>query len=160
MNASTLSLDALLKNENTLMAGFVTFLLEEQDALKVGDTAAIEALSKTKIGLIGELNVAGERRNRFLSHNGLGPDKIGVEAWMVLHPGDQAVQQQWGILKKTVGEAKELNLLNGQLIAMRMQHNQQALSALLSTSVTTQNNLYGPDGQPTQLSGRRIIDAA
>lgn len=160
MNAPTPTLKALLEGETALMARFIALLEREQTALKVGDTEVLEGLGAEKVALVGELNQVGEARNRLLSAAGLGQDRVGVEAWMARNPKDFAVQQLWSRLKSSVVEAKELNLLNGKLIALRLQHNQQALGALLSSSTSPQNNLYGPDGQPTQLTGRRIIDAA
>lgn len=160
MNQATISLKSLLEGELAQMGDFIKLLTEEQSALTAGDTEALEALSATKVALVQTLNRSGEARNVALRSAGLENDRPGVEAWIRGNPKDLAVQQLWNSLKVAVVEARELNLLNGKLIAMRLQHNQQTLSALLSSSATPQSNLYGPDGQPTQLSGRRIIDAA
>lgn len=159
MTQTSTSLNSLLAGELTQMGEFIKLLEQEQSALTAGDTETLESLSSTKVALAQALNGVGEARNAILKRAGLPNDRLGVEAWIRSNPKDVAVQRLWNGLKAAVAEARELNLLNGKLIAMRLQHNQQALSALLSTS-SPQNNLYGPDGQPTQLSGRRIIDAA
>lgn len=159
MSDAISSLPDLLAAEAGLMKSFVALLHQEQEAIKAGDAQTLEHLTPEKMALVASLDRQGESRNQFLSACGLQHDRIGVEAWLAGNPGESNVAGLWNRLKKLVAEAKELNLLNGKLIAMRMQHNQQLLNALVSTS-RSQNGLYGPDGQPTQLSGRRIIDAA
>jgi len=160
MTTSLPPLQSLLEQEGTVMGQFIQLLQTEQLALKDGKTDELEALDAQKAALVAKLNEQGELRNQFLRGAKLAPDREGVEAWIQANPKDFAVRQQWGRLKSAVVEARELNLLNGKLIAMRLQHNQQLLGALLSSSGTPQTNLYGPNGQPAQLSGRRIIDAA
>lgn len=159
MSDAISSLPDLLATEAGLMESFVTLLHQEQDAIKSGDTQAMEHITPDKMALVDRLNRQGESRNHFLTACGLQHDRAGIDAWLASNPKEIRVASMWGKLKELVMEARELNLLNGKLIAMRLQHNQQALSALLSTS-SPQSNLYGPNGQPTQLSGRRIIDAA
>lgn len=153
------SLPDHLAAEAELMESFVALLQKEQEAIKGGDTQAMEHITAEKMTLVAALNRQSDNRNQFLSTCGLQHDRTGIEAWLAENPKAAHIANLWGQLKKLVAEAKELNLLNGKLIAMRMQHNQQLLNALVTTS-RSHNSLYGPDGQPTQLSGRRIIDAA
>lgn len=153
------SLPDLLAAEAGLMEAFIGLLQQEQEAIKGGDAQALEHLTPEKMLLVGKLNGQSEQRNQLLSACGLQHDRIGVEGWLANNPKETRVAGLWEKLKKQVAEAKELNLLNGKLIAVRMQHNQTLLNALVAPAVP-QNNLYGPDGQPTQLTGRRIIDAA
>lgn len=54
-------------------------------------------------------------------------------------------------------EARTLNETNGKLIALRMQHNQQALSILMAAADPAVT--YGPDGQP-RASGSRSFGKA
>ena len=152
------TLQGTLADEVSAMVEFIKLLTREQQALSAGDTEALGPIGEEKATLVDRLNRLGEQRNKLLVAAGMGADRLGMEAWLAANPKDAAVRQQWARLKSCVNEARELNLLNGKLIALRLQANQQVLGALLSGQ--NQNNLYGRDGQPAQLSGRRIIDAA
>lgn len=58
-----------------------------------------------------------------------------------------------------VSEACALNEANGKLIALRLQHNQQALNVLMAAANTA--STYGPDGQQQQPGlGSRILGKA
>ncbi len=57
-----------------------------------------------------------------------------------------------------VSEASALNEANGKLIALRLQHNQQALNVLLAAANTVAT--YGPDGQQHSGVGSRILGKA
>ena len=49
----------------------------------------------------------------------------------------------WNSLMSLAGQAHEVNRANGELIQIRMQHNAQALEALLGSNASLA--LYGPD---------------
>lgn len=153
------SLQSLLAGETAAMDQFISILEREQAALQAGNTDVLGELGAEKVALVATLNKIGEERNVLLRSSGLPPDRVGVETWISRNAADASVPQLWNHLKASVNKARELNLLNGKLIALRMDHNQQLLGALLS-SHSQSNKLYGPDGQPAQLSGRRIIDSA
>ncbi|HJW02130.1 MAG TPA: flagellar protein FlgN [Azospira sp.] len=150
---------SLLQSEVQAMGEFVTILKREQELLTRGETDPLPELAESKGPLVARLNGLDNQRSQLLNAAGLGADSAGMEAWLRQHPQEFACQAAWARLKDVVTEARELNQLNGKLINLRMQHNNQALSALISASGQN-NTLYGPDGQPAQLSGRRIIDAA
>lgn len=57
-----------------------------------------------------------------------------------------------------VSEASALNEANGKLIALRLQHNQQALNVLMAAANTAAT--YGPDGQQQSGLGSRILGKA
>jgi flagella synthesis protein FlgN len=79
-------------------------------------------------------------------------------AWCAAHPGGDAARDLCSSLLSLASRARELNRVNGELIQLRMQHNALALEALMGASGTLA--LYGPDGQSTPPSGRRISDRA
>lgn len=141
------------------MGEFVTILKHEQELLTRGETDPLPELAESKAPLVVRLNSLDNQRSQALNAAGFGADSTGMEAWLQQHSQEFACQAAWIQLKDVVAEARELNQLNGKLIALRMQHNNQTLNALISASGQN-NSLYGPDGQPAQLSGRRIIDAA
>lgn len=62
------------------------------------------------------------------------------------------------LLRGLASEARSLNETNGKLIALRLQHNQQALNVLLSAADAVAT--YGPDGQQRSGVGSRILGSA
>lgn len=150
---------ALLQSEVLAMGEFVTLLQREQECLTRGETDPLPELAEAKAPLVARLNGLDNQRSQALEAAGLTADSSGMESWLRQQPGESVCQATWTRLKDVVAEARELNQLNGKLISLRLQNNHQALSALMSASGQG-NSLYGRDGQPAQLSGRRIIDAA
>lgn len=61
-------------------------------------------------------------------------------------------------LRDLASTAQALNETNGRLIALRLQHNQQALNVLLAAANTAAT--YGPDGQQQPGLGSRILGKA
>ncbi|MDP2808775.1 MAG: flagellar export chaperone FlgN [Rhodocyclaceae bacterium] len=57
--------------------------------------------------------------------------------------------------RELAAEARSLNETNGKLIALRMQHNQQALAVLMAAA--DQAITYGPDGQQRGGGGGRSL---
>jgi flagella synthesis protein FlgN len=86
------------------------------------------------VPLIAEKTALAERLNRF--------------------PADAAAQH-----RDLVAAARTLNEANGKLIALRLQHNQQALNVLLAAANTAAAT-YGPDGQQQAGLGSRILGKA
>ncbi len=62
------------------------------------------------------------------------------------------------LYRELVSAAGALNEANGKLIALRLQHNQQALNVLLAAANTAAT--YGPDGQQQSGVGSRILGKA
>jgi flagella synthesis protein FlgN len=60
--------------------------------------------------------------------------------------------------RELASEARALNEANGKLIALRLQHNQQALNVLLDAANAAAT--YGPDGQQQSAVGSRILGKA
>jgi flagella synthesis protein FlgN len=152
------TLATLLVMEAEIVERFVLLLEQEQDALKSGQTDPLPGLADAKAPLTVELNQLAVRRNQFLASLGLGADKDGVEALLQREPSAK-LSANWERMRSAVTKARELNDLNGQLINMRLQYTQQALHTLMATQRQTEQ-FYGKNGQPSQFTGRRIIDAA
>lgn len=152
------ALAELLTAEVKLVESFIACLTAEQDALKAGDVDALTAINAQKTGLADQLNKLEDERNAFLQQSGLTADRQGVSNWLAQNRQERNAGQAWAQLMKLAGKARELNNLNGQLIAMRLQATNQALAIL--TQQAQRSTLYGPDGQTTLRTGSRIIDAA
>lgn len=151
-------LTAAILRETEAASRFAALLREEREVLQNGEIDALPQLVERKAEVVAELSAHGSERNSLLAASNYAVDRAGVEAWQQRHPQDETVKAAWAKLKALVTEARELNRVNGKLIHLRMQHNAQALGALLATN--QRSGLYGPDGQPAQFSGNRIIDAA
>lgn len=131
----------------------VAALGEEQDALKVGNTDLLEGLVAAKNRHLEALGRLGQKRNQLLKAARLPADREGLAQW-ANQSGQQALVQ--GLLAQA-DEAKELNRLNGQLIALRLNSTQAALAALNPQRAAGQG-LYGPKGQTKFTTGYRLID--
>ncbi len=136
---------------------FVDILKLEQASLSQGNTDDLPGFAEKKTKLAVNLNNLATKRNAVLAEQGLNADRAGVEAWCAKHPQEKNAAKVWFGILSLAGEARELNRLNGELIQMRMQYNAKALEALQGGR--TSLDLYGPDGQSTALSSRRINDA-
>lgn len=130
---------------------FIAVLKQEQQVLVAGDIDRLMPLVDQKSSIAARLGRFAEIRNKALTAAGLTSDRAGIEAWLKGRQMNTTVRGNWKKLLALTAEAQPLNETNGKLIAMRLQHNQQALNVLLAAS--NQAILYGPDGQ-TKTSGR------
>lgn len=148
----------LLSSELATLREFVALLQQEQQALVAGEIDRLMPLVNEKAGLAARLGEFSDQRNRMLTAASLPTNKLGMEKWLSdLAPADSA-RKTWASLVKMTAEAQALNESNGKLIAMRLQHNQQALNVLLAAA--NQASLYGPDGQTKPSGGGRLFGAA
>lgn len=138
---------------------FLALLDQEQALLVKGQVEDLVELAQQKHELAAEVSTLDNQRNEALAAQGLSPDRSGVEAWFAARPEAAAARDAWSTLIALATRAQETNDLNGELIQKRMQNTTQALEALLGTP-GSRLTLYGPDGQSTVASGRRISDSA
>lgn len=123
-----------------------------------GEIDRLTPLIEEKALIAGRLTPFAESRKQTLAAAGLTADRAGMEKWLArLAAGDPA-RKTWQTLVALSSEAQSLNESNGKLIAMRMQHNQQALNVLLAAA--NQASLYGPDGQTKPSGGGRLFGSA
>lgn len=142
----------LLLEEAGQLRGFLVLLEREQQALVAGDVDRLLPLADEKNDAFGRLARLGAARAGKLAEAGLGADRQGMEAWLARQP---EARPAWEALLALAGRASDLNRSNGQLIATRLAHNQQALSTLLAAA--NQGELYGPDGQARPVGGGRSL---
>lgn len=149
---------SLISNELAALRDFVAILEKEQQALVAGDIDRLAPLLNDKTSLAARLGQCAEQRSRMLAAASLPNNKKGMDTWLKrLAPTDPA-RKTWQSLVTLTAEAQALNDSNGKLIAMRLQHNQQALNVLLAAA--NQSSLYGPDGQTKPSGGGRLFGAA
>lgn len=158
MAAATLEFVHAVEAEVAAVQRFITLLELEQDLLVRGDVDQLIDLAREKNELAAQITALGGRRAEALAAGRLPADRAGIDAWLAAHPPETRARDAWDALMLLAGQAHEVNRANGELIQMRMQHNAQALEVLLGTNASL--TLYGPDGQNTPPSGRRISDSA
>jgi flagella synthesis protein FlgN len=80
-----------------------------------------------------------------------------IQTW--LQTNNKAAVPIWQEIRGLAERARQLNLSSGELIQMKLRHNQQALTVLGKAS--SKANLYGSDGQPNFpfSSGKPIASA-
>lgn len=123
-----------------------------------GDIDRLTPLVEEKTRVATRLGQFAEQRNQLLTAAALPTTRKGMETWLSrLAPADPT-HKTWQSLITVTAEAQALNESNGKLIAMRMQHNQQALNVLLAAA--NQASLYGPDGQTKPSGGGRLFGSA
>lgn len=143
-----------LQLERDAVKAFVAILQREQEALVEGEIERLEALGSCKAQTARQLADLAERRNRCLVSQGLTPDREGMEAWLANGSGAKAAAA-WRDLLRQMQAARQLNRTNGEMIAARLRHNQQALAALQDAAGAA--SLYGPQGQTFVSSGGRPL---
>lgn len=136
---------------------FVAVLRREQELLQRGESDPLLALIDSKNGLANALATSSRTRDRQLAAEGLPAGRSGIDAWLQ-RCGTDTDRRNWSRLLELAATARELNDLNGRLIGLHMQHNQQALATLMAAAnlATT----YGPDGQQQTAGGGRSLGKA
>lgn len=148
-------LQHLVDEEAAALRDFISLLEREQDVLVRGDAEHLLPLAAEKNECFARLATLGGRRNQALAQAGFAADRAGIESWLAGRSDLLAARRRWQELLERLGHARDLNRTNGTLIATRLQHNQQALQALLSAA--NQASLYGPDGQARPAGGGRHL---
>ncbi len=130
---------------------------KEQSALIRADIDAIEALLDEKSEVLQRMNLVVLNRYEALAANGFEPNEIGMSDWLKKQ-AKPALNEAWTGLRKTLIQAKELNRLNGILIAKQFNLNQQLLDHLQGNS--SAGAVYSRNGQAkTQSSTRAALMA-
>lgn len=143
--------DALLAEELKALQAFSDILQREQLALTEGKTAALAALVEEKSAKAAELTRLLVAREQALAAAGFQKGREGMEAWLGRLPPTDPSHDRWRTLLKLTLEVRNQNELNGKLINLHLQNNQQALTALLAA--TERAMTYGPDGQQQAPAG-------
>lgn len=134
---------AALSAERAALADFVGLLQREQDMLSANLTDQLVELSEQKSNEALRLNQLGEARRALLQNNIPQLSVAAIQTWLKTNnPPGLAV---WREVLSLAERAQQLNEINGELIKMKLRHNQQALSAL--SNAANKANLYGPSGQ-------------
>ncbi len=146
-----------LTAERKQLREFVSLLQREQTALVENTTDELLELAEQKSTLALVLTKFVETRNALLRTRIAQLNADSIDAWLQhQEPQGLAIWQEILQLGK---QARQFNQSSGELIQMKLRHNQQALTAL--GNAVNKANLYGPDGQTSfSTGGGRTITSA
>lgn len=138
-----------LSDELQAVRSFVELLRQEQILLTENSIDPLLVLAEKKSTDAVRLNELAESRRRQLEERVGTLTSATIEAWLSNH--DRECLRIWQDICALAVQAGQLNNVNGELIQMKLRHNQQSLTAL--TRAVSQANLYGPDGQTNFSAG-------
>jgi flagella synthesis protein FlgN len=147
----------LLAQELGLLHSFVTLLRHEQFLLIEGKADSLVEVAGEKSELGEQLTTRAKARESELTRRGYPAGRAGMDDWIKSADGATS-RRRWQQLLELTAEARTLNETNGKLIAVHLQHNQQALNTLLAA--IDQAATYGPDGQQRSGAGGRSLGSA
>ena len=147
----------LLAQELGLLHSFVTLMRLEQSLLVDGKADVLAEIAEEKSGLAGQLARRAMAREEELGRRGYAAGRMGMDDWIKSAEGTTS-RRRWQQLLELATEARALNETNGKLIAVQLQHNQQALNTLLAA--VDQAATYGPDGQQRAGASGRSLGSA
>ncbi len=129
-----------------LIGLMLTLLKREQEDLVHANIGSIESLMDEKSEILQAINLSTNVRYDALRNLGLPANEEGMEIW-VKQQNKPSLTQAWQAFQHTVGQAKEMNRLNGTLINKHFARNQQLLSQLQGNYA--KGGVYGANGQAT-----------
>jgi flagellar biosynthesis protein FlgN len=140
---------AALSDERVAVRDFVELLQHEQRLLTENDIEPLLVLAEQKSAHAIKLNELAEVCRRMLGKIIPSLDSAAIQAWLEVNSREGLAM--WQEVRALAEQAKQLNNINGELIQMKLRHNQQALAAL--SGAVNQASLYGADGQSNFSTG-------
>ncbi|MFM0000953.1 MULTISPECIES: flagella synthesis protein FlgN [Paraburkholderia] len=135
---------ATLIEEYSAVEAFASILTLETKALTaLSPLELLPPIVEKKTELIGELAKLEATRDGLLAELGFPAGWPGME---LAASTDPRIAEQWSLLQKAAERARRCNTSNGELIRVRMDYNQRALTAL-QVAVPQKVGFYGPDGR-------------
>lgn len=151
------SLADLIAQELGLLQSFAALLRQEQSLLTHGKAEPLADLAREKSDIAAKLGLLASARESDLVRRGFDAGRPGMDRWVALPEGASS-RRRWEQLLVLAADTKALNETNGKLIAIQLQHNQQALNTLLAAA--DQAATYGPDGQQRPAGSGRSLGSA
>ena len=140
---------ATLTEEHAAVLSFVDLLQQEQKLLTENSIDPLVLLAEQKSTRATQLNNVAEIRHRLLLAIIPKLTAPAILNWLKINSKEGLAL--WQTIRALADQARELNRINGELIQMKLRHNQQLLTAL--SRAVNQANLYGPDGQTNFSTG-------
>lgn len=143
-----------LTEELRVVRSFADLLRQEQRLLTENGIDQLPALAEQKSTYALQLNEISEGRRRLLQKSLPVLENAAIQVWLTKNCTPGLVL--WQEIRVMAEQAQQLNHINGELIQMKLRHNQQTLTVL--SNAVNKANLYGPDGQTsfTPGSGRSL----
>lgn len=138
-----------LPDEQQLMASMLTLLKQEQASLVDAHAEGVAEVTQLKSDIITQLGDLARQRHAALATAGFDAAESGMEPWLAAR-GTAVDRANWDQLLELTRGAKELNRVNGMLVARQLAHNQTVLNAMRTPAGgagTESAGLYGPGGQ-------------
>ncbi|MCL2590819.1 MAG: flagellar protein FlgN [Betaproteobacteria bacterium] len=145
----------LLEAESSQLKKFLDLLEREETVLISGDMDGMLLVTKEKNDRYRQLQHLHDDRSMLVARFGHGNGDAAIRRLCAKLPKALA---RWDEILSLAGRAKEHNHVNGQLIAKHMQHNQAALSVLLTAADHPQ--LYDAGGYSRPSGGGRMLGSA
>jgi len=133
-----------LSTELSALQAFVTLLEREQNMLMDNQTDQLIELAEQKASDAIKLNQIAESRISLLQPHIPQLNTQTIESW--LSQNRPEALPIWLIISDRTQHAQQLNQTNGELIQMKLRHNQQALTVL--SNAVNKVGVYGRNGQP------------
>lgn len=147
-HAALLKFVALLEREQTLLVENLTDQLLDLSGKKTTDALNLDRLAGMRRALLQKvipqagIAPAGDKPGAGNPPpNNPGPDTIYT--WLKTHNPEGL--NIWQKIRAMADHAQQLNHTNGELIQMKLRHNQKSLAVL--SNAADKANLYGPNGQ-------------
>jgi len=141
--AQVAELLATLTDELRAANAFVVLLQQEQRLLTENETDQLLRLAEQKSSQAIKLNNLATHRRSLLERTIPDLSVNAIQTWLTDNsPEGLALWQQIRVLAE---QSQQINHINGELIQMKLRHNQQSLATL--SQAVHKADLYGPDGQ-------------
>ena len=144
-----MSLASLLTDQRQRLDALISLLSNEQNLLTQGDIDgdALAQVAHEKQSLLAELERIETVRRNVQKRLGYDEGAIGARSAAV----DAGCQTAWESLLEKSERAARMNDLTGQMLSVRMKHNQVMLDYIRQIAEKT---LYKPDGRNSAQPGR------
>ncbi len=137
------SLLSRLTEEHAAVKSFVALLQQEQKMLTENSIDELPMLAEQKSAEAVKINQIAKVRHNLLQTVIPELTAAHILDWFKAHSKEGL--ELWQGLRMLADQAQELNRINGELIQIKLRHNQKLLGAL--SKAVNQGNLYGPNGQ-------------
>ena len=146
-----------VRDELSLFTTLMELMKREQQMLVAADTDALGTLTPQKAQLVAQMAALSKQRHAQLADAGHAPEDAGMQGWLE-HAGDSAASDLWQDLLAITRQAKEINRVNGMLIAKQLTNTQTIINAMRTPAGAAETAVYGPTGQTsTTTTSRRVV---
>ncbi len=155
----TASFIHILDREINCSTRLLKVLRRENAALKNADTDTLETIVTEKETLLVELDSRVSAHNAFLDEQGLPPGLEGTEKLLDYFANDPRAEKKWSELQELAQACRNLNEINGGIVALSQRHVRKALD-ILSGNNGPAGNTYGRCGETHSMSSSQSIGKA